>query len=634
MVMPGHRITQAQIEHYWMLRSRDFSVARAAKEAGFSEGSAKSMERIRKANKNGSHGNDPTVVRAAARGLVPDYPVNPVHWAKEARAAMNDQSGALFMKRYMGFELSKWQQIFWKELEDAYASQDREYLVTNAPPGLGKSTVLVGFAAKQTALDRSLRGLFMSRAHSLAEKNTMRLRRALERTEPFTSATATLAGDFGRFRARQGEVWRKSEFVVEQFDGELIEEKEPTWAAFGFDSEWLGNRLNIVFGDDLDSGRTVHNMEIVENNRRIFDTELEPRVEPGGLMCIAQQRLGSFDFSAHALGKVLLPDDDGVTENPEGELQYRQIIYKAHYDELCKGVDTHKAGSPGWPDGCLLDPRRLPYRDLRKAMRNRRTYRVVYQQEDLLGDEALVNELWVNGGTDPQTQENFIGCWDEDRDAWELPVLAMEPPVIGVITVDPSPTKYWAIEAWAWHPATKQRFLLDLHRDKMEAPDFLDWATGLNCFAGVLEDWSQNFAKMGLPLSHVIVEINAAQRFMLQYEHFHRWRRERNVEIIAHSTQRNKADSDFGIQMLAPVWRHGQVRLPGRGHGRQAAMHLVTEVLRYNAETLHGTDDCVLAEWFLEFNLDRLFIPGAELAQGKKSRPSWLGKSSLYPART
>lgn len=488
------------------------------------------------------------------------------------------------------------------------------------------STVIVAFAAKRTALNRKIRGLFMSRAHSLAQRNTMRLRRALERTEPFTNATSTMAMDFGRFRARQGETWRAAEFVVEQPEGGLIEEKEPTWAAFGFDAEWLGNRLDLVFGDDLDSTRSIRNMEIVEQNWDIFDNELEPRLDPGGLLCITQQRLGSFDFSAHALGKKLLPEDDGITEDPDGALQYRQIIYKAHYEDKCLGVDTHKAGSPSWPDGCLLDPRRLPYRDLRKVMKpgNERTFQVVYQQNDMAAEDALVQRIWVDGGRDADGNY-YIGCWDKDRDEWELPrradgTLALDGDVLGIITVDPSPTKYWSVQAWAYHPDSKQQFLLQQHRERMEAPDFLDWAHSLRAFTGLAEDWWHLYEKIGVRLTHIIVEINAAQRFLLQYEHVHRWMRQRQVEVVAHSTQRNKSDPDYGIQMLAPVWKFGQVRLPGKGRGRISSMRLVDEAVRYPNSV---TTDCLMGQWFLNFSIDRLYTPGIDMAT-PKWRPSWM----------
>ena len=569
-------------------------MANAAREAGFSLPSAKRLEKLP------SNGSEYREVRAARE--IPDTPVPLDEVCDEAKAALADPTGYLFVKRYMGLELMPWQQAGWEQMEVAWASRDREFLCENAPPGGGKSTKGVGFAAKLIVLDRSVRTLFISRASSLAERNTRRLRRLLERTAPAVGAASTLSADFGRFKPRYGgDVWKAAEFVVEQMDGTPIEEKEPTCSAFGFDSEWIGNRLDFVFGDDLDSTRSIRNMEIVEGNREIFDNELESRLEPGGLFMIAQQRLGAFDFSNHVLSKVLPPDDDDGESDDVGGKQYRHVIFKAHYEDRCRGVESHRPGSPPYPEGCLLSPESLSYRDLRKAMNNPNRFKVVYQQEDPGVSEALVQAVWVDGGRGPDGVTH-VGCWDKDRGAWELPDgLAGEK--LGIITVDPSPTRYWSVQAWCLVAGeVDQHYLLDLHRERMEAPDFLDWSHQLGGFTGIAEDWWHNFNRAGVQLTHVIVERNAAQRFMLQYEHFHRWQAARRLTVIAHDTHRNKTDPDYGIQMVAPLWRDGQIRLPGKQNnpGRLSSMRLVDEVLRYPNSS---TDDCVLGHWFYVHNL-------------------------------
>lgn len=523
--------TAPQKEKYWLLRKEGFSQQKAANLAGFSLSTAKRLE--------GDPANGREYQAAREERKVPDVPVPLSELDPLDAEAMADRSGMRFCKRFFGYTLSPFQSLVWAELEDAYDSGDREYLCLNGPPGLGKSTVFVMFAAKCIVRNRAIRVLFMSRAYSLAVRNTGRLRRALERVSPAVGAETTLSAAFGRFKPRQGgDVWRRDEYVVEQMDGTPIEEKEPTCAAFGFDAEWLGNRIDLLFGDDLDSTRTINNMETVARNREVYDGELEPRLEGGGLFVIGQQRLGPFDFSAHVLSKVILPDDDGSGDEVEGTRMYRHLVYKVHYDELCKGVDTHRQGSPAYPDGCLLDPERMSWRDVRKAMHQDR-FRTVYQQEDQAVTDALVKKVWVDGGMDPETGEMHLGCWDKDRTTWELPKradgsLALDGHKIGVVTVDPSPTKYWSVQAWVYHPQSEQRFLLDLHRERMEAPDFLDWSHHLGGFTGIADDWWKMFGRLGIPLQFVVVERNAAQRFMLQYDHFHRWMQQRGVSVIAH----------------------------------------------------------------------------------------------------
>lgn len=525
------------------------------------------------------------------------------------------------MRRYFGYELSVFQERMWSLLEELWATGDREFFCLNAAPGLGKSTVDVGFAAKRVVLDRRVRVLFISRAQSLAERNSGRLRRALERTSPMVGASGCLARDFGRFRpAGSGDVWRRAEFVVEQLDGTPIEEKEPTVSAFGFDSEWLGNRVDLVFGDDLDSTRSMQNMETVERNRQIFDDELEPRLEPGGMFVLTQQRLGPFDFSAHVLGKRELPEDDDGEGLVEGESKYRHLAFKAHYEENCRGRLSHAADAAAWPEGCLLDPRRLPWRDVRKAMSSHR-FPVVYQQQDSVESDALVQMLWVNGG---QSRDGALypGCWDKARGLGEAPRLS--PPVLSVVTCDPSPTKYWSIQWWLYHPATEQRFLMDLERRIMEAPDFLDFNVNERLHTGLLEDWWVRSNNMGLPFRHVIVEATQGDRFMLQLDAFKSWCRLREVQARRHHTARNKSDPELGVQMLGPLWKFGNVRLPGKqgDPGRVAALKLVDEVLRWPNG---GTDDCVMAEWFLEWNLPHIWDPEDDVGDVVlDDLPSWM----------
>ena len=624
----GARIRPVQKESFWSCVREGATIEEASRIAGFSRASG---ERLVSGRGSGGEWR-----AAREERLVPETPLRPVEWSDAAREALADRSGFLFCKRYAGWELSPFQQTVWRTCEDLWEEPERSFGCLNGPPGGGKSTSLVGFAAKQTVLNRAIRGMFMSGAKSLAEKNTRRTRMLLSRASPMVGAVSTLAKDFGRFKPLQGgDVWRADEFTVLQMDGELTEEKEATWTAFGFDSIWVGNRINLLFGDDLDTTKSIRNLDIVEANWEVFDNELEPRLEPGGLLLLAQQRLGAFDFSAHVTSKVILPDDDdGEAEDPDGSFQYTHMRHKVHYEEVCRDLPVeerrllHRPDAPAYPEGCLLDPRRLSYRDVRKAMRNPQTFKMVYQQEDPGDDDALVQRLWIDGGRDADGNV-YIGCWDKDRGAWELPrradgTVALDGKVFGVLTADPSPTEYWACHAYVYHPASEQRFLLDVHNEKMEAPDFLEWDVYKQAWTGLAEDWWHLYQRLGVPLTHLIFEKNVANRFVTQYDHFHRWRRARKVEYLEHDTNRNKADENYGVQMIASTYKFGQIRLPGKQNnpGRMGAIKLVDEVLRY--PHARRTDN-VMAQWFLEHNIPKLTKKNRDRTRqpADPRRPPW-----------
>ena len=179
---------------------------------------------------------------------------------------------------------------------------------------------------------------------------------------------------------------------------------------------------------------------------------------------------------------------------------------------------------------------------------------------------------------------------------------------------------YWAIQWWIYQPATEYRWLMDLERTKMDADEFLDWDPHNRVHTGLLEEWYQTSASIGHPITHVIVEINAAQKFMLQYQHVRSWMALRGVEIIPHSTHKNKADPEFGVESIRQHYKFGRVRLPYKrnSQGFIASQRLIDEVTHYP----HGrTDDCVMAHWFLEWQLPNIYRAPTDV--GKMRVPSW-----------
>jgi len=395
------------------------------------------------------------------------------------------------------------------------------------------------------------------------------------------------------------------------------------------DSGFLGGRFDLVIWDDVYDPRKMRSADSREDMRRWWDEVAETRLEPGGLLILQGQRMSADDIYRYALDKVAPPDEleleeeIAVEDAPEEWRKYHHLKYPSHHEELCKG--DHKPDAAPWPEGCLLYPRRLPWRRLRhvKAQTPDR-FEVLYQQSDINPSSVLVDPLWVSGGVGADGVD-YVGCWDNDRDLWELPA-GVSGDLFVVATADPSPSQFWALQCWAYNPETQFRYLLESYRRKMDAPSFLDWNHSEQRFTGVAEDWWQITNDMGRPLTHWIIEANAAQKFILQYDHFKRWAAMRGVQLVPHYTHsRNKGDPKYGVQMLGPLWRVGRIRLPGKQNtdARPHSLLLINEVTRWNPEgTGSRTDDCVMAQWFLEHNLEKLFVP--KIDGPKQWRPSWV----------
>jgi len=465
-----------------------------------------------------------------------------------------------------------------------------------------------------------------------ASRYTQRLRRAFERTIPLSAepedvarglaldAEATLCADFGIFHGGVGEIWSAEAFIVAQIGGQLIAEKEPTWSAFGMDTGFLGMRYDFVVWDDVVDNLTLRTVDARENQQSWWDDVAEKRLEPGGLMILQGQRMSGDDLYRYALDKKAGWDDGDETD----DRKYFHVAFKAHYVDRCHG--EHGPDSPYYPKGCLLDPRRLPWRELRSEMTNRSAkFQVIYQQEDVDPATVLVKPIWVTGGRDPATGEDCPGCYDDNRDLCELP-KGLTGRLLSVATADPSPTKFWSVQWWVvrfgFDGAPYERYLMDMERKTMDAPDFLDWNQAEGCFYGLMEEWQQRSVALNHPITTWIVEANAAQRFLLQYDHVRRWKAKWQVGIVPHQTSVRKLDPEFGVQTIASQWRYGRVRLPNKrgGEGRFHQLWLVKEVTSYPEGR---TDDCVMAQWFLEWHLPRMSPETSPLPTFK--RPSWMG---------
>ena len=487
--------------------------------------------------------------------------------------------------------------------------------------------------------DRARRTMIGSRTANQANKYTGRIRRTLERTTPSKAdselfsrgiaqdAKSTLIKDFGRFKPTNSDRWRIDEFYLAQESGDGVEDKEPNFASYGMDSGFLGGRFNTVIWDDLVDRTNTKTAEARENLRELWETAMENRLEPSGLLLLVGQRIASDDLYRYALDQVEFTEE--FEEQPEKAPRiYHHIVYKAHYDELCgkdaKGNPTHKGA---YPNGCLIDDYRLPWKEIGRLQKNRANrFELTYQQEDVDTVNALVKQEWIDGGTDSNGVFHR-GCWDEDRNIGNWPKNLN---AYSVMTVDPSPTKYWGCIWWGYNAEDKNQHVCDIKRAALTAPEFLDWDATNKKFVGLIEEWWLRSNDQGHPIQYLIFEENAAQRWLTQMDVFRRWSSQRGVSLVRHQTNRNKSNEDYGVQMLAPEYEHGRVRFPGKDFlGSKAAMRpMIKELLEWTPDGGGATSDLVMSHWFLLWNAPTLFdYNQAKPPQFK--RPSWLAGRSI-----
>lgn len=566
--------------------------------------------------------------------------------------------------RYLGRKSSPWQENAANVVAAKLRTLHKEYGVVNCPPGSGKSTLFThDIPAWMQCRDRSLRSFIGSSTQITATSYVGRLRNTFDRKVPIEAkseekrlglaydANSALPLDFGVFRPEPslGAPWSRSQFTVAQLGETLIGEKEASFTAFGKDSGFLGWRVNFIVWDDLVRRQDFIGGDLVmklELDRAWWDDEAETRLEPGGLLILQGQRLGAEDLYRYNLDKRTFADDEdyfelGEEEEPT-EKKYFHVVYKAHYEEHCRAsIDpsVHKrTAEPYDPldpkhSGCLLDPLRLPWREL-KGIQNRplSNYRTVYQQEDVDPSDVLVPKFYIDGGMDKG--EVFPGCWDLEREPGIVPEIVRQPRVaLSIITADPSPTKFWSVQWWMYveFPGEEylmgRRYLLDQVFKPMGATDLLDFDVDAEAWTGLLVEWNDRANQVHLPIDYLIIEANAAQKFIGQYKWFRRWLSNNSIKFKAHTTHANKLDPKQGVSTIRNHYRFGRVRLPGTTTGQVVAKPLYDQVTNYPT---YSYDDCVMGHWFMEFQLQHIVKRAKRLQSVFNDIPKWLNREPTY----
>lgn len=599
---------------YFEARDQGLGVEAAARRARLSSSTAYRFERGDQSSSGLEAAESLGVTMVAGNYVAAPLP-------EEARRALEDF--AYFRLRYFGRKSTPWQVEAALDIERLLHSPDREYVVMNEPPGSGKSTLFThDIPCWLIARDRTIRIQIGSRTERQARMYVGRIKRSLERDAPLRAdadslargiafdAEACMQDEFGAFKPEgRSEMWRAESLVVRQLDGVALDDKEATVSAWGQDSGFLGGRFDLVIWDDLVDRKNVKTEDSRDTIREWWDGEAESRLEPGGLLILQGQRIAVNDLYRYCLDKKTLD------EQPK----YRHIVFKAHDEEKCTG--DHTDVEP-WPAGCLLDPHRLPWKMLETIQHtNPRTFAVLYQQED--GDTVggLVDPAWIMGGVDADGYP-APGCLDKDRVIGEIPAHLTDGNGWSFVTVDPSPTEFWGVIWWVYDPDSGTRYAIDIIKKRMNPEQFLSLDLTTFDWDGLMVELTQYSNEMGAPITHVIFEVNAAQRWFLSQKHVQRWMEMTGQTFVPHTTHINKADPKYGLESIGDLFRQGFIRLPwGSPTSRFKVNPLIEEATRYPD---HDTTDLIMSTWFGKLAVENHYTPNRE-GMYQMARPSWMG---------
>jgi hypothetical protein len=179
---------------------------------------------------------------------------------------------------------------------------------------------------------------------------------------------------------------------------------------------------------------------------------------------------------------------------------------------------------------------------------------------------------------------------------------------------------FWALQWWLYQPETNLRYLVDIERVKLTAEELLGYDTGTRSYWGFMEQWQERSWELGYPITNWIVEVNAAQRFLLAHDFVRKWQAKWGTNVTPHTTGRNKLDENLGIEaLLPPLWRTGQVRLPEL-RDNWKTMAFLDEMTTWTRNKKNGTD-LVMAHWFAELHMPQM----RPFSMPKRQwRPTWI----------
>jgi hypothetical protein len=208
-----------------------------------------------------------------------------------------------------------------------------------------------------------------------------------------------------------------------------------------------------------------------------------------------------------------------------------------------------------------------------------------------------------------------------ERNLGEVPPHLLNGNGWSFITVDPSPTEFWAVIWWIYDPDTDRRYIIDLWRRRMNPEDFI--SLDLNTFewSGLIPEVTAVSNDLGAPITHIIVEVNAAQRWLLSQPHVQRWMEQTGQVFVPHTTSINKRDPKYGFESIGDLFRQGMIRMPySNPQARLQMGYLVTEAITYPDG---DTDDVLMSTWFQKLAVENHYTPRQQ-GMYRMSRPMWL----------
>ena len=450
----------------------------------------------------------------------------------------------LFMSRY--FTDDKGEALRMKQFQvdymEAFLDPAITKLLVMMPAGHSKTTTTRFLCAYVIARNPNVRIMSIMNNATDAEMNLGALERALEDPD------SLLTQEHGPFKSARN--WKATQFSVAK---RTIDDKDPTFAAYGTGSNVFGHRADIVICDDIvtleNSGPGVSDMQ----RQKIHDWFFQ------GVMAVPPPG-----------GKVVVIGTAADLRDLHHELQKPQHGFKVIKLQAIIDDDEKE----------VLWPERYPYQWLDDQRESDFTaFMKRYQNEAL--DESTLRF----------TAENLERCKDYTRKWGEITqAMRDDNRTTVIVSLDPASgqsrrAKYCGICVLAFDPKKPEprRYdVLEIWHDRMLFDDLVD-------------EFIRLVNKYGARLG--VIENNAAQQWLLQSRVLRAFRESGHRVEGFHTSGEKKVDPDTGLDSLAPITQARLITFP---YGDERSRRAVDEFFVQEAipSPQSKTTDRLMALWF------------------------------------
>ncbi len=430
-----------------------------------------------------------------------------------------------------------------------FERQQPNRLLVNTPPNHAKSmTVTIDYAVYRICRDPNVRIIVVSKTQAQAKKFLFAIKQRL--THP---AYALLQGTFGPpggFRG-ESESWTATQIYLGGEDRDSGE-KDPTVEALGMGGQIYGARADLIILDDC---VTLSNAGEWEKQMDWIRIEVSSRLGPHGKLLVIGTRVAPVD-----LYRELRNPDHYSSGRPPW-------TYLAQPAVLDYGTGDPSGWRTLWPrsdrpfEGAEFEEPDeeglFPRWDGPALARVRddvgpRIWSMVYQQQDV-DEVAIFDQLLVTGSVN--------GMRKAGRLVRGAPGHPDPTGFFVVCSLDPAMSQDTAAITYAVDRQSQKRYVLDAVVMPHPTPAAI---------RDLIEQWTDLYQP-----HEWVVEQNAFQLFLTEDEGIRRFLAGRGVRMIGHYTGRNKADPDFGVASLAPLFGTRTRKEGGYGGDKHAGDNLI-----------------------------------------------------------